>query len=339
MRFHRALAVFACWISSLLVPQFAETQDISNSITSTQTSQAAPVVRVAAPTAKADEERDFDNAFNALNSNNGIGPSGIIPLQQGFDAVLITTSQHDSAVGWSSVLSSQLAYRFNRHFSLDASVTLFWYIDIISAGGTVAKPVTVHTRRHNVFSDTAVSAHYETPLGEHFAYTFTPTISLPSGNNEFGLGADQITYDFNNHFEANMPFSPFVEFGIGDASSLVNRRIRLNQSSVGILSHFEIGASVDLPYNLAFNASAYEQLPLGDQNIYETTVVKKKPVTRVVGTGLAEDNGFSTTLDIPISAHVTLSGFYNRSLRQTEDTAGFSFTWLMRSRRSQGLLH
>ena len=35
-------------------------------------------------------------------------------------------------------------------------------------------------------------------------------------------------------------------------------------------------------------------------------------------------------LDIPLNRHITLSGFYNRSLRNKIDTAGFSLTFLLR---------
>jgi len=97
------------------------------------------------------------------------------------------------------------------------------------------------------------------------------------------------------------------------------------------LSHFQAGTSVDLPFNMSFEADAYEILPITPDTVYSTTGSGKRKVTTIVGKTAAEDNGFNTNLDIPINGHVTLSGFYNRSLRNHDDVAGFSFTFLLKA--------
>jgi hypothetical protein len=81
---------------------------------------------------------------------------------------------------------------------------------------------------------------------------------------------------------------------------------------------------------MSFEADAYEELPLAKNNVYSTTGKGKKKVTTVTNLDPAEDNGFLTSLDIPLSRHVTLSGLYSRSLRDHDDLAGFSFTFLLR---------
>ena len=75
---------------------------------------------------------------------------------------------------------------------------------------------------------------------------------------------------------------------------------------------------------------AYEELPLAKELIYSTTGKGKKKVTTSTNVGPGEDNGFTTSLDIPLNSHVTLSGFYNRSLRDHDDVGGFSFTFLLK---------
>ena len=75
---------------------------------------------------------------------------------------------------------------------------------------------------------------------------------------------------------------------------------------------------------------AYEELPLTKDLVYSTTGKGKKKVTTSTNEGPAEDNGFLTSLDIPLSPHVTMSGFYDRSLIDHDDTAGFSFTFLLK---------
>ena len=266
-------------------------------------------------------------------ANNNIGPVGLIPLQRGFNASLISSSQHDSGAGWSSTLSPSVAYRLNPHVSFDTSVPVVLYALSTVLGGSAARPTSTQKISRLTFGDVALAGHLDLPVGETFFYTLTPTVTFPSGNSSLGLGAGQVTYDFNNHFEAELPLNPFVEIGIGDNSALVNRRVRRGQNSVGLVSHFEAGGALDLPRDIAFAVSAYEILPIGSQTVYSTRTVRKRTVTRATGvTGLAEDNGFNTSLDIPLQRHVVLSGFYNRSLRQHNDTVGFSFTLLARGR-------
>jgi hypothetical protein len=72
-------------------------------------------------------------------------------------------------------------------------------------------------------------------------------------------------------------------------------------------------------------------LPFKPSTIYSTTGKGKKKVTTATTTGNAEDNGFINSLDIPVAGHVTFSGFYDRSTRNRDDVAGFSFTFLLKT--------
>jgi hypothetical protein len=266
-------------------------------------------------------------------SNNNVGPTGIIPVQRGFNLSLLSASQHDSGAGWSTILTPNLAYRFNQHFSANVSAPIFLYVLTNTTGGTPERPTMVQKVSHGIAGDTSLAGHLDLQLFDRAFYTLTGTLSLPSGNNSLGLGSGQVTYDFNNHFEADLPLDPFVEVGIGDSSALVNGRIRRGQNSVGLVGHFELGGGINLPHAMYFSASAYEILPISTQTVTSTRTVRGRTNPSVTGSsGLAEDNGFNTSLDIPVQSHVTLSGFYNRSLRQHDDTVGFSFTFLARAR-------
>ncbi len=81
---------------------------------------------------------------------------------------------------------------------------------------------------------------------------------------------------------------------------------------------------------MILDMEAYEALPIGDQRIYGTITRRKKTFQVLEGTGVAEDNGFNVSLLVPLLRHVSLLGFYTRSLRQHEDAVGFSFTYVMR---------
>jgi hypothetical protein len=275
-------------------------------------------------------ELDELAALSAAASNDS-GPAGIIPTTRGFNASLGSSSQHDSTNGWSSLLNPNVAYRLNQHFSLDVGVPLYVYIKVYRNAGTAAKPVDTYVPRNGVFGDTALSFQGSAST-DWLDYNGTVTMGLPSGNSGYGLGAGQVTYTVNNHVEKTLGlFTPDVELGVGDSSNLVDQRVLKSYVAVGPLAHFQAGMSVDLPFNASFEAEAYEELPLAKDIVYSTTGKGKKKVTTATNEDPGEDNGFLTSLDIPLSRHLTLSGFYSRSLRDHDDIAGFSFTLLAKA--------
>ena len=279
------------------------------------------------------EASDMDElgGLSAAAMTNDSGPAGIIPVVKGFNVSMGTTSQHDSSSGWSSLLTPNVAYRLNRYISVDAGVPMYMYINIDANVGTKTKPVYVYSPKKGAFGDTSLSFH-----GDATAWTIdyngTVSLGLPSGNTDYGLGAGQVTYNVNNRFERNFDlFTPDIEFGFGDTSTLVNQRVLKSYVAVGPMAHFQAGTAVNLPLRMSFEADAYEELPLDKNLVYSTTGKGKKKVTTATNTDPAEDNGFLTSLDIPLSRHVTLSGFYNRSLRDHDDVGGFSFTFLLKA--------
>ncbi len=285
------------------------------------------------------ETKDNDVASNAL------GPDGVIPTTKGFNLSLATSSQHDSAGGWSNVLSPTLAYRFNRHFSINAGVSTYPYINVVqtttkkNAAGVVTKTVSTLQPEHFLLSDMTLGGEFDAHT-TIFDYNLTATMGLPTGDQTDGLGAGQVTYAFVNHFERPLGeyFTPDVELGIDDSPNLLTPRVKKSYLVVGTSAHFQAGVDVSLPFNMDFATDAYEELPLGSVVLNSTTVKGKKgKIITVPGTpeSVGEDNGFTNTLDIPLNGHVALSGFYNRSLRNHDDTAGFAFTFLLRAQKKE----
>ncbi|MDE3105887.1 MAG: hypothetical protein KGK08_11995 [Acidobacteriota bacterium] len=269
-----------------------------------------------------------DGGVTASGASNGAGPIGLIPQQRGFNASLVTASEHDSSNGWSNLETPGIAYRFNRHFSVNAAVPVYAYVNVLQNTGTKAKPVYSQRVKTGVLGDTALAAQFVTSGSLSYMATFT--LGLPTGNSNFGLGAGKPTVDLNNHFEKDFGnFTPDIELGIGDSSALISSRIRKSYTAVGAIAHFQAGTSYSLPANMSLEIDAYEQLPVAPSTIYSTTGKGAKRVTKALGPSASEDNGFLTSLDIPVQRHITLSGEYSRSLRDHDDIAGFSLTFLL----------
>ena len=254
---------------------------------------------------------------------------------------MVTTSQHDSAAGWSNLLTPNVAWRFNRHFSVNSETPVYTYINVSvatgftrTAGIITGTQYTLETKNWQ-YGDTSIAGQFEAHP-KIFDYNVTATLGAPTGNYIYGLGAGKYTYSVVNHFEhAFFDFlDPDIELGIGDASNLINSRVRQSYVAVGQQAHFQAGLSVWLPWDIGFTSDAYEELPLSTQTVTSETLKGKKGKLKIVKTSaqksIGEDNGFLNTLDIPLNGHITLSGFYNRSLRNHDDTAGFSFTFLLR---------
>jgi hypothetical protein len=105
-----------------------------------------------------------------------------------------------------------------------------------------------------------------------------------------------------------------------------------------------------LPRRTYIEAVASEQLPLGSQTVYRAVErgddvranegdggnnpPAPPPVAVTVSTA-SEDNGFTTFVGIPLADHISLSGYYNRSLRQRLDTVSVGITFVLRSKPSK----
>lgn len=301
-------------------------------------SQATP----SAQTRSAAELSDDELAAAVASS---LGPVGVIPVQRGFNASLISSSQHDSISGWSNVLTPSVAYRFNRYVSADVSTPVFLYLRTDSATLTETTPGGPPTgftytvqQQHGIVADTFMAVHVNTPFAVHrhsLYNTLNALLIAPTGSVSDGVGAGKTTWNLTDHIETGGRWSPYLDLGLGSSSRVQNRRLQQDQTSRGILANFAAGFRFDLPHHLDFAAEAFEQLPLGTQRVSQTGARQGGPpgtYQQVVTSGLAENNGFNTVLDIPLAPRVTLSGFYSRSLRQHEDIAGFSLTFLLRNR-------
>lgn len=254
----------------------------------------------------------------------------------GVNFTINSSTQHSSLTGWSSVVIPDISYRFNRHYSVD--IKFPWFLSVKNFVPKTVKNVLTYplTQTKDVIGDTAASGYYKRDFGD-FGYKARATVGLATGDSLFGLSANTATYNVTNHLEYSISrFSPDIEFGIGNSSSLLHPTITKSYTAVGQLANFQAGADIDLPYKLDLDLEAYENLPLGNQNVYGTITTKgkngKTTTTQVLeGQGVAEDNGFTADLEIPLNSHFILAAGYQRSLDQGTDELDISLIWKLRT--------
>ncbi|HEX7159474.1 MAG TPA: hypothetical protein VF214_10690 [Edaphobacter sp.] len=244
----------------------------------------------------------------------------------GFNAGITFEGFHDSLTGWSTLATPAFGYSFNDIFSIDATLPIYMY-RLAESRSTHPRPNAQLVNQRGELGDLLLAFHAQF-VPRDFLYQATLGVTAPTGDRPYGLTTGRVTFDLNNRLERSYGrFTPNIEIGAGDSTALVNRQVNKTYTSLGPLAHFQVGLGVDLIHGIYFESNAYEQLPIGDQKIYGPS---RSGRTVVTGFNVSEDNGFTNSLDIPIDAHTTLSGYYSRSLRRRTDTTGIGITWVIR---------
>ncbi|MDQ1693953.1 MAG: hypothetical protein QOH85_1488 [Acidobacteriaceae bacterium] len=247
------------------------------------------------------------------------------PVLPGWSATLSTTAAHDSLIGRSLLESPSVSYRFDRHFSMDASVPVYAYMIAAQTGKNGKAPV---AGREAVLGDAALSGHMALQP-RTLDYLATLSFSAPTGDEHLGVGTGHLGWNLSHHVEREAGlFTPELEIGIGSTSSLVRRRSVKSYTSSGLLASLQAGTAVTLPARLNLDAEAYEQLPLGAQTVY-SRVNRKKGGAVLTRASDAEDNGVNLELDAPPMRRLLLSSNFSHSVRLGDTSEGVTLGFLL----------
>jgi hypothetical protein len=253
---------------------------------------------------------------------------GLSDPLHGWNGGLTITGVHDSVTGWATIAIPAVGYSFNDVFSIDATLPIYMY-RLAESRSTRPKPTALLVNQRGEPGDIVFGLHAQF-VPRLFQYQVTGAFTAPTGDEAYGLTTGRVTFDINNHFERTFGrITPTLEIGAGDSTTLVNRTVTKNYTSLGPLAHFQVGLGFDIFRGISFESDTYEQLPIGDQKIYGPS--RKGKPTVVIGHNVTEDNGFTNALDVPLGGNVTLSGYYNHSLRFHTDTTAIGLTYVLRS--------
>ncbi len=305
---------------------------VAASCLSAQTQATAPMT--ASPTPSASPAANGVQQSPSLQSVPRV--PGVAAIFEGFNAGVNYSAVHNTSIGWFSAVTPALSWAFNSRYSADVSTSVYFkrrYAVTTTSGGTT---------KQTIVEDAADAG--DTLIGLHASFapakvedTVTATLSLPSGDVKAGLGTGQVTFDFTNHLEKfKGPAGFFLDLGAGNSSYLFNNAVDRNSRSLGGLAHFMTGVDGWVAGRVFVEQVVYEQLPFGSQTIYARNAQNspgappQPPSATTVSTGASEDNGLTTYFGVPAGGNVTLSGYYNRSLRQHSNTISFGVTWVLR---------
>ena len=290
-------------------------------------------------------------------------PDGAGSDERGF--VLYESFQGSSnSLGQVTRLDSAIGYNFNRYFSVDAGVPVYF---IHASDTAVANGAQSGNGIGNVFVDLYFT--FDNPAVN---YESQITGTAPTGNKDLGLTTGRATVDWNNYFWRDFgSLRPFANIGIANTVSDTPYFVR-PFSTFGTVGHFEGGLSYGLFRFARVGASLYDILPTGQQKVYsrlvrrgmtttlEQSVALRTPQTMGPGgrgtasggqgstsgtnrrgfetqsqtigeSDLTRDNGYSAWLNIGPVRNVYLQAGYSRSVIYRLDTfwfgVGFSFNF------------
>lgn len=246
------------------------------------------------------------------------------PVHTGWSATVASAASYDSLAGWSMLETPSVGYRVNRIVSIDASIPVYGYMNAVRTGKDGDPRLVGH---EGILGDAALSSHFEFSP-ELLDYIGTLALSAPTGNEHLGVGIGHVGCNVNNHIERSMGiFTPDLEVGVGDNSSLIRNRVAKSYTSYGPLIFFQAGSALDLPAAFNLDAEGYEQLPVGNQTVYSRTNRKHGAVLTHTSDG--EDNGLNVELDAPPTRRFLLSASLGRSIRLDDTTASVSLAFLL----------
>src|SRR5260370_1970160 len=242
---------------------------------------------------------------------------------KGFSSYTHDKGSDDVSWGCSTFVSSSVQYDGNKHFGVGLGIPFYLSHNGVPAN-VVAKGKTNPplTTQYGSLGDAALTLNFVAggPLG----YKATVTGTAPTGDTSSGISTGRPTFDLNNHLEREVGFlTPFAEFGFGDSSALVNKRVRRPYPTLGALSHFKAGAGMDFLKYFSFSLSGYETLPIGNQKVYSHEFVRSKngtvirvgadgkkhrfaSVSVVSGQGILETTALPNHLVLNLSLHIDL---------------------------------
>ena len=189
-------------------------------------------------------------------AGSGGGDSGFV-LYESFEG-------SSNTLGQVTRLNSAIGYKFNRFFSVDAGIPVYF----INASNTA---VASGAQSGNGIGNAYVGL-YLTLRNPLLTYESRLTGTAPTGNKDLGLTTGRATVDWNNYFGRDFgALRPFANIGLANTVSDTPYFYR-PFSTLGTVGHFEGGASYGVFRVVRIGASLYDILPTGNQKVYSRLV-------------------------------------------------------------------
>jgi hypothetical protein len=233
-----------------------------------------------------------------------------------------------------------VGYSFNNHVSTYVGVP-FYFVNLSS---TAAAAATNGTGGWMSGVGNAFLGFRAGVKGEVVNYTSNLEFTAPTGDKSRGFSTGRVTADWTNTFSGKVSaLTPFGSVGIANTVSDTAFFVR-PFTSLGVVGHFEGGATYDVLRAARIGLSAYSVRGTGEQRIISKVV--RSQTTTATGTsgspqtsngnrvfekqretvsqaGIVNDHGFSTWFGVSPRPEVDFHAGYSRSVNYDFNTFFF----------------
>lgn len=233
-----------------------------------------------------------------------------------------------SSLGQVTRFDSVGGFNFSNHFGVDFGVPiLFVHASSATSGLRSANGL------GDVYGDLRFTFNTE-PVN----YVSTITVTAPTGDPNKGFSTGRATVNWNNLFDRSFgAVTPYANIGIGNSILDTTYFVR-PYTTLGVVTHFEGGASYRVWRMLSVHGSGYVIEPSGQQKVFSKLLNKggaagssgashgrvfaNSPET-VGSAALDRDRGVSLGADARLNSIVNLSLGYTHSFSYALDTVYF----------------
>lgn len=244
-----------------------------------------------------------------------------------------------NTLGQVYALDTTLGYNLNRHVGVDFGAPVYF------ARPSSSSVVNGYSSGSGI-GDAYVVLRVEFP-NPILDYSTTLTGTAPTGNEDLGFSTGRATYDWNNHFERNIPIvniAPFANVGVANTVSDTHFFTR-PFTTLGTVTHLEGGATMKVFPMVRVGASLYDVIPSGEQKVFSKLVRRGAtagsqtgPRTRshgafqttyetIGGPGLVSDNGASAWVSANVLHYAYLEVGYSHSVAYSLNTVSFGISF------------
>jgi hypothetical protein len=174
-------------------------------------------------------------------------------------------------------VDSTVGYNFDKHWGIDLGVPFSFVSSSPSTTTTTApangKSASTSSNSLNSIGNVHMDVNYKAG-GEVVNYASTLTVAAPTGSTSNGVSTGRPNFGWNNHLEHSFErLTPFIEAGF--SNGLTNSRFFQRPfTTLGFISQFSGGSTLDLGHNFKLGASLYDVLPTGQQKMFSKLVGK-----------------------------------------------------------------
>jgi hypothetical protein len=243
-------------------------------------------------------------------------------------------------------LDTNIGYNFSPHFGVDFGVPVYFVYPSTGKSASI-----LGTRSRNGLGNVYLDLRYTLlkPVVNFVSYV---TVAAPTGDRTQGFSTGHVTWDWHNHFYRTFGrLTPYANAGMAD--TIMDSPYYLRPfSSLGLIGHFEGGATFNVWRDFSAGGSFYAITPSGNQQVISKLSGKQTqdkkgsslgqifeiPGQPTLGPDSVSDRGFSLWCEASATKFLEFDIGYSHSTQYSLDSLffGVGLNWKAIIQKARG---